>query len=249
MLGVESFQKFLKNPDGYEESFDEGILKAIENNNMKDFTCFFDDVRDVNSADQEGFALLHYASKYGRVEMVKFLLSHGAKVNQVTCSKASSLYLACQKGHLETVQTLIGVGAEVDLSNRIGETSLHVACFKKFDNIVCHLLLSGASVNAEDDAGNTALHNAAVAGSLTIIIDLIVSKADVKKVNKFGETALQIISAKKKSLEEALLEKSEEATELKKSNLEEKRLEYEKAEEMLTAQLSFIERLWKYIWG
>ena len=71
------------------------------------FWSFF----DVNDSDESGVTLLHYASRYGSLDVARLLIDKGANVNAVNRSGETPLSLAQKGGHLELAQYLIKHGA------------------------------------------------------------------------------------------------------------------------------------------
>lgn len=67
----------------------------------------------INGPDRIGKTVLAYAIEANAVEIVKILLTLGAKVNQKSTEK-TPLMLAVERGKLELVQMLINFGAHCD---------------------------------------------------------------------------------------------------------------------------------------
>lgn len=59
----------------------------------------------------EGAPPLWCAAAAGHIDIVKLLVSHGAKVNSTTRTNSTPLRAACFDGHLDTVKYLVAHGA------------------------------------------------------------------------------------------------------------------------------------------
>ncbi len=97
---------------------------------------------NADAVDTSGYSSLHYASRAGHLEVVKYLVAHGANVNFSTRSNQSSpLHRACQQGHLLVVKFLLQNGADAGLQDSDGCTPLHRAALANHTD-VCQLLIS-----------------------------------------------------------------------------------------------------------
>lgn len=82
---------------------------------------------DINSKDLEGYSALHYAVLKGHIDLVKYLLEKGAKINSKTHSEkiingefkfylsATPLHLACLHSAPEMVSLLLSMGADIHI--------------------------------------------------------------------------------------------------------------------------------------
>ena len=96
----------------------------------------------ADAVDSSGYSSLHYASRAGHLEVVKYLVAHGANVNLPTRSNQSSpLHRACQQGHLLVVKFLLQKGADAGSQDSDGCTPLHRAALANHADI-CQLLIS-----------------------------------------------------------------------------------------------------------
>ncbi|VDQ14598.1 unnamed protein product [Trichobilharzia regenti] len=68
---------------------------------------------------------LHLASKEGRTDVVRELLSHGASVHLITKKGNTALHIASLAGHLDIVKLLIDCGADVNAQSQ------HYQCITK----------------------------------------------------------------------------------------------------------------------
>ncbi|XP_019876786.1 protein fem-1 homolog CG6966 isoform X2 [Aethina tumida] len=137
----------------------------------------------------EGAPPLWCAAAAGHLEIVKLLITHGAKVNSTTRTNSTPLRAACFDGHLDIVKYLVAHGADVEVANRHGHTCLMIACYKGHLKIARYLLGLGASVNRKSVKGNTALHDCAESGSLDIL-KLLIEHGARMDVDSYGMTPL-----------------------------------------------------------
>ncbi|XP_050306187.1 protein fem-1 homolog CG6966 isoform X2 [Anthonomus grandis grandis] len=137
----------------------------------------------------EGAPPLWCAAAAGHVDIVKLLVSHGAKVNTTTRTNSTPLRAACFDGHLEIVKYLVQHGADIEIANKHGHTCLMIACYKGNIKIVRYLLSLKASINRKSVKGNTALHDCAESGSLEIL-KLLIEHGATMDVDSYGMTPL-----------------------------------------------------------
>lgn len=76
-----------------------------------------------------GYSAIHFAAHTNDIKLIKYLLSHGAEVNQRDKTGSTALFIAAFAGHQEVVTLLIESGARVDLKDNYGETPLSYSCF------------------------------------------------------------------------------------------------------------------------
>ena len=98
--------------------------------------------------------LLHVATKYGRVEVAKLLISYGADVNAQDKTGNTPTYYAIENADLKMIQLLLTNEANV----KDNPEFLNTAVTKKCRNIIEILLEHGADINASSKYGITALH-------------------------------------------------------------------------------------------
>uniref|UniRef100_A0A8C1XFY1 Protein phosphatase 1, regulatory subunit 12C n=1 Tax=Cyprinus carpio TaxID=7962 RepID=A0A8C1XFY1_CYPCA len=81
----------------------------------------------VNCANTDGITALHQACIDGSMEMVEFLLSHGASVNQVDSEGWTPLHVAASCGNLEITEFLLRHGASLCAVNCDGDVPMDIA--------------------------------------------------------------------------------------------------------------------------
>jgi len=92
-----------------------------------------------NVTDEEGRTPLYMASLFGRLEVVKELLSApggGANPNIATKDGRIPLYWASYYDHLEIVKVLLAAGADPSVANKNGNTPLLCAIINKHFEVI-----------------------------------------------------------------------------------------------------------------
>ena len=103
------------------------------------------------------------AALTGKVDAVKMLLAHGAKVNDAEpCKGQTALMWAASEGNAAAAEMLIEFGAEVKAKSKAGFTALLFAVRNGHIDAVEVLLAHGANVNDVAPDGTSALNMAVV---------------------------------------------------------------------------------------
>uniref|UniRef100_A0A6P7GIN6 Uncharacterized protein LOC114342939 n=1 Tax=Diabrotica virgifera virgifera TaxID=50390 RepID=A0A6P7GIN6_DIAVI len=90
--------------------------------------CFISAGVDANFGTIKEYTILHVACKYGRIEMVKYLVSIGADVNKKTLPNgATPLYFAIKNMCSEVAEFLILNGADLKEAEYKGKSALSIA--------------------------------------------------------------------------------------------------------------------------
>lgn len=130
----------------------------------------------------------------GQLEMVKFLVEKGAKLDTPNCDGATPLIAACDNGLPEIADFLIRKRANVNATVSSGQTALYLATFRGHTKIVELLLKNGANQNVAiqeegPGKGQTPLMVATGKGYPEIVKLLLKNKADVNAKDGVGNTA------------------------------------------------------------
>lgn len=120
---------------------------------------------------------LYLASAKNEMEIIKLLLSRGAKNSSLyysvhTATKNNALHAAAERGHADVVATLLKSGVNVDDRNENLETALHVAAHGGSEKVWKLLLDNGADVEARSQEVLTPLHSAATMYE-GVVVDLL----------------------------------------------------------------------------
>ncbi|CAM3750620.1 ankyrin repeat domain-containing protein [Polynucleobacter brandtiae] len=120
LLGEKSIDINLSNKSGENPlmiASIEGELTVVESMVLKNKA-------DVNKT---GWTPLHYACTTGKLDVAKFLLSHGAKINALSQSETTPLMMAVGSGNDSLIKYLLDQGADLRLRNHEGYSAIDVA--------------------------------------------------------------------------------------------------------------------------
>jgi serine/threonine-protein phosphatase 6 regulatory ankyrin repeat subunit A/serine/threonine-protein phosphatase 6 regulatory ankyrin repeat subunit B len=140
------------------------------------------DPNQINVQDVQGFTPLHLASSKGHIEIVEFLLNHGADTELEIFNGETPLMLAAQYaryGQYETIKTLLEHGAKVNHKDEDGGTALHKAAMYSGKEVMNLLISYGADVNAREEYQITPLHQAAMLNNIESAKALVEHGADI----------------------------------------------------------------------
>jgi hypothetical protein len=156
---------------------------------------------DPNEPSRWGFTLenkgntpLTGAALYGHVDVVRYLLEHGGKVNQPDGSGETAITMAARSGNLALVQYLHKAGADVHFEGKSG-TAIHNAAGLGHIPIVEYLLEVGVPVNLVSKWGYTPLACAAASGHVESVRYLLSRNAD-PRLGSTENNALEIVRDK-----------------------------------------------------
>lgn len=123
-------------------------------------------------------------------EVVRLLLSSGARVDLRAIHDDSPLHMAASTGSAALVQLLLEAGAEVDARTDEDVTPLYLAAKKDVDDVAALLIARGADVDARSKSGYVPLTMAAEHGNAAMAKLLISRGAKVDAKDNAGGTPL-----------------------------------------------------------
>ncbi|KAH8983016.1 ankyrin repeat-containing domain protein [Lactarius akahatsu] len=119
---------------------------------------------DVNALTKDNWTPLHSACSWGRLEIARLLLDHGAKANAETDYGETPLHTATngkyepQEDGVRIAQLLLERGVDANAQRKDNYTPLHAASYYGRLEIVRLLLVHGAKADTVDNFGYTPLH-------------------------------------------------------------------------------------------
>ncbi len=118
-----------------------------------------DKTSEINKADFIGETALHDAVRAKDIDLVKDLLSQGAKTDTVDIYGYTPLHIAARLNEYEITKLLIENGAEVNTTDNYKDTPLLDSTRSDYTEISKLLVCNGAYRNVSDSHGMTPLHN------------------------------------------------------------------------------------------
>ena len=152
--------------------------------------------QDVNACGFHNMSTpLHWASLRGHLEVVRYLLEHGANVKAQDKDGSMPLHWASRKGRREVIRVLIQHKADANAQDKNKLTPLHKASSRGCADSARFFLEHGVDVLAQDKNGWTPLHCAAFEGHVEVTRVLLDHCVDTATRDKEGRTPLHLASS------------------------------------------------------
>ncbi|RNC89494.1 MAG: ankyrin repeat domain-containing protein [Allomuricauda sp.] len=148
---------------------------------------------EVDKITHDGRTYIFWAAYKGNLEMVKWLVAHGARADIEDAHGYSVLNFAANAGQSNTAlyDFLLAHKADINATTRSGANALLLAAASaKNEKILNYFMDKGLSFESLDDADNGIFQLAARGGNIQLLKMLAAKGADVNRVNKNGENAL-----------------------------------------------------------
>lgn len=94
-----------------------------------------------------GWSPLHYAAFENRPEVIKYLITKGAKKDALAPNGYTALMLAARNGHVEAATALLYADADLGIRGPKGETALSIAMVKINNEEMVKLLKRAGAAN------------------------------------------------------------------------------------------------------
>lgn len=168
----------------------EEFFRCIESGDATAVRLFLVAGMSPDTISDRSLSPLPKAALFGRADIVRLLLEHGADVNAKGDDGSTALTIAIQNdGHIEIVNALLDRGADPNARLRDGRTALILAAHDP--PIVRALLEKGADPSlSEEIRGETALKRAVNADEIDSVKALLTYGADVNTKDVDGYSAL-----------------------------------------------------------
>jgi len=139
------------------------------------------------------------------LDVLKFLLEHGADTNATDGNQSTALHVASYHGGVKAARSILQHGGNIHARNRKGQTPLHRVLFglddetpsldQYLDLIRC-LLEHGADIDAQDNDNATPLYLASKYGGAKAARLLLEHGASVHLQDSEGKTPFEVASAR-----------------------------------------------------
>lgn len=148
-----------------------------------------------NIIDPLGRSPLRAAIESGHIAVVKYLLDHGANVNDIDLEGNSALLLSVRHQRVEVFTHLLEKGAGLNYRSKVGRTALYEAALVGNYDMVDRLIRAGADTHVVDVFGNTILHAAVMSENIPVLRKVIATTVDIDTQNEAGITALGLATS------------------------------------------------------
>ena len=155
-------------------------------------------LNSLPSSDKEEESEDNEKESLCKVEIVRFLIAQGCKVDYTNKANESPITLAVKLRNVELVEELVK-RAELDVNTRghKGKAPLHMVAANDDHEIALILLRHGADVHLKDTSGSTPLHIACYQGSSSIVKLIFRERPQskdvlLKQADRAGNTPLMI---------------------------------------------------------
>lgn len=148
--------------------------------------------RDVNdAATVDGLTALHYAAQNGSLDIIKYLVEHGADISAQDYEQSRSvIHFAAENGDIECIKYLTEHGANLQDKDANGATAFHYAVMANNLEAVKYFVTKKLDYTAKDNRGWTAMHYAANGGALDVMKYLIAKGLNINELNNRKRTPL-----------------------------------------------------------
>ncbi|NJD34164.1 MAG: ankyrin repeat domain-containing protein [Betaproteobacteria bacterium] len=133
-----------------------GLMIGAWEGNIPMMELFLSRGADINKVNAHGEQALLHAAWKGRLEAVRWLVEHGARMNREG-KQWAALHYAAFGGHAEVVAYLLERGADVNALSTNGSTALMMAAREGKESIAKTLLASGARTDIVNEWGDDAV--------------------------------------------------------------------------------------------
>ncbi|XP_048197638.1 M-phase phosphoprotein 8 [Perognathus longimembris pacificus] len=193
-MNLEDFQKHL---DGEDETL--ATVNVIPNNMLRDavkngdyitvkVALNSDEEYNLDQEDSSGMTLVMLAAAGGQDDLLRLLITKGAKVNGQQKNGTTALIHAAEKNFLTTVAILLEAGAFVNVQQSNGETALMKACKRGNSDIVRLVIEWGADCNILSKHQNNALYFAKQCNNM-LVYELL--KSHLETLSRVAEETIR----------------------------------------------------------
>jgi ankyrin repeat protein len=184
-----------------EDGADILLLLASHLKNEKELNTFISFGLSIESVDNDGNNIFHYAVRRDNISFLQLLITKGINPKAINNDGENAILLASRgaRGHqnsLELYAFLERLGIEINTVGDNRRNPLHALAYKSDDlELFNYFINRGVDVNLQDHNGNSPFMNAANRNNLEIVKFLFKSGSYINSKNKTGESALTLAVA------------------------------------------------------
>ena len=172
------------------------LIRAVRAGDTETVVDLLDRGVPIDTMDDEGKSLLHWAAEGGHLTTMRLLIRRGCDVDSVDGRGLTPLHWAAAMGQTKAVRELIRKGATKSVVAGEYGTPLHQALLMGHVETVEAMLAEGCPIDAVNNVGATALHFAAEGGHVEVVRKLVGRVCDVNAVAANGCTPLHSAAAR-----------------------------------------------------
>uniref|UniRef100_A0A673YE52 Transient receptor potential cation channel, subfamily A, member 1b n=1 Tax=Salmo trutta TaxID=8032 RepID=A0A673YE52_SALTR len=158
----------------------------------------------INVLDKSCCSPLHMAVRGGNVDIIKFCIQKGAKIDQQQMDRSTALHFACSQGATEAVKLMLSSYSRVDsiinLPDGAYQTPLHRSTIFDHTELAEYLISKGADIDYIDCKGLSPLLLATNCGAWRTVALLLSKGANVNIKDKSGCNFLHLAILQPKGL-------------------------------------------------
>lgn len=176
---------------------DRNFFRAAYSGQTEVVRTYIENGVDPNAINDDGIEMtaLMYAASNGKVEVIKYLLTHGADINRRKKSGATALMLAANSNNEDAVNILLESGAEPNIRDKMENTALIFAVMRENQSIIRILSNKGLGLEQRGIFRRNPLVLAAARGKLNsvrTILALPFGKNYLNEVDASNRTPLML---------------------------------------------------------
>jgi ankyrin repeat protein len=174
-------------PDGVGRARANALTSACRLGDLESASILIKSGTDIDLADSSDENPLFAATQWHRLDIMRFLLAHGAHVDVPRASNGeTALFEALRRRNYDSMTVLIQAGADVNFSNSAGSTPLMLASLDNDKKLIQFLEDNGAKFKSPDED----LLSLASHGDVSGLRSAIAAGAHVNRTYEQGLTPL-----------------------------------------------------------
>ena len=178
------------------------LIKAARDGNLNKVIKIIERGDSVFISDPSGTMPLHFAAMKGHLDIVKYLVEHGAGADAPwDAYRSTPLFYAKEHNHTDIVAYLLEKGAYDDDGGRLYDSPLHIAVREGDMAEVKRQIGKGVTIDSKGNYRHTPLHMAAALNKIDIVEYLLSRGANIEARGEDQKTPLLTAIRYGKSLE------------------------------------------------